>query len=108
MNFFIDNAWAQGAQSSDPGIMGFLPLLVLFGVFYLFLIRPQMKRQKEHSKLVNDLSKGDEVVTNGGLLGRITKVDDSFLTVEIAKDIQVNIQRQAVASIMPKGTIKNL
>ena len=106
MDFFISNAYAQdaGAQS---GLLGFLPLIVIFAVFYFMLIRPQMKRSKEHRNLVAQLSKGDEVITNGGLLGRITDVSESFVTLELTDDIQIKLQRQAVANVMPKGTIKS-
>lgn len=88
--------------------MGFLPLIILFVVFYLFLIRPQMKRQKEHTKMVQNLAKGDEAVTNGGLLGRITEVGDNFIKLEIAKGTEVKVQKHAIAQIMPKGTVKDL
>jgi len=106
MDFFISNAYAQdpGAQSS---LMSFLPLIVIFAVFYFMLIRPQMKRSKEHRNLVAGLSKGDEIVTNGGLLGRITDVSESFVTLELADGFLVKLQRQAVANVMPKGTIKS-
>ena len=108
MDFFISNAWAQAAPAGggDP-IMGFLPLILIFVVFYFLLIRPQSKRQKEHKKMLEALDKGDEVVTNGGLLGRITKVGESFVTVELADNVQIKVQRHAIASIMPKGTVKS-
>ena len=109
MDYLIQNAWAQeAAGSQEPGIAGFLPLVILFVVFYLFLIRPQMKRQKEHSKLVKGLAKGDEAVTTGGLLGRITEVGDNFVKLEVAKDTEVKVQRHAIAQIMPKGTVKEM
>ena len=106
MDFFISNAYAQDAAASG-GLMSFLPLIVIFAVFYFMLIRPQMKRSKEHRNLVAGLAKGDEVVTNGGVLGRITDVSESFVTLEIADDTQIKLQRQAVANVMPKGTIKS-
>ena len=87
--------------------MSFLPLIIIFIIFYFLLIRPQMKRAKEHRKLVSELSNGDEVVTNGGILGRITNVGESFVTVELAENVQIRVQKQAIASIMPKGTIKS-
>lgn len=109
MDYLIQSAWAQGAGGPpEQGLASFLPLIILFVVFYLFLIRPQMKRQKEHTKLVQGLAKGDEVVTNGGLLGRVTEVGDNFAKVEIAKDTEVKIQKHAVAQIMPKGTVKEM
>lgn len=110
MEFLFDNAWAQAAApaAQDPGLVGFLPLVILFVVFYLFLIRPQMKRQKEHQKMVQALHKGDEIVTSGGVLGRVNDIGDSFLKVEIAKGVEIKLQKQAVTTIMPKGTIKEL
>jgi preprotein translocase subunit YajC len=106
MDFFISSAYAQDA-AAPGGLMSFLPLIVIFAVFYFMLIRPQMKRSKEHKQLVSQLGKGDEVVTNGGLLGRITEVSDSFITLEIADNVQIKLQRQAVTTVMPKGTIKS-
>ena len=107
MNFFISDAWAQAAPpaQSDP-LLSFLPLVLIFVVFYFLLIRPQSKKAKEHRQLVGALAKGDEVVTNGGLLGKITTVGDSFVEVEISDGMRVKVQRQAIASLMPKGTIK--
>jgi preprotein translocase subunit YajC len=105
LDFFISSAYAQDAQPG--GLMSFLPLIIIFIIFYFLLIRPQMKRAKEHRKLVAELSTGDEVVTNGGLLGRITKVGESFVTVEITDNVQIRVQRHAIASVMPKGTIKS-
>ncbi len=109
MDLLISNAWAQGAPAAqEPGLAGFLPLVILFVVFYLFLIRPQMKRQKEHAKMVRELAKGDEAVTNGGLLGRITEVGDNFVKLEVAQGTEVKVQKQAVAQVMPKGTTKTM
>ncbi|MBT8047586.1 MAG: preprotein translocase subunit YajC [Xanthomonadales bacterium] len=106
LDFFIASAYAQdGAQPG--GLMSFLPLIIIFVIFYFLLIRPQMKRAKEHKKLIAELGNGDEVVTNGGLLGRITKVGESFVTVEFADNIQIRVQKHAIASVMPKGTIKS-
>ena len=106
MDFFISNAYAQAGGESG-GLMSFLPLIVIFAVFYFMLIRPQMKRSKEHKQLVSQLSKGDEVITNGGLLGKITDVSETFVTLELADNLQIKLQRQAVANVMPKGTIKS-
>ena len=106
MDFFISSAYAQDAAPTG-GLMSFLPLIVIFAVFYFMLIRPQMKRSKEHRQLVSQLGKGDEVVTNGGLLGRITDVSESFVTLEIADNVKIKLQRQAVTNVMPKGTIKS-
>ena len=106
MDFFIRDAHAQGGGGGDP-TFSFIMLIALFAVFYFVLIRPQSKRQKEHKAMVASLSKGDEVVTNGGLLGKITNVGDSFVTVEIADGLEVKVQRLSVAALMPKGTIKS-
>jgi preprotein translocase subunit YajC len=106
MDFFISNAYAQDA-ATQGGLMSFLPLIVIFAVFYFMLIRPQMKRSKEHKQMVSQLSKGDEVITNGGLLGKITDVSESFVTLELTDTVQIKLQRQAVATVMPKGTIKS-
>jgi len=105
MDFFIASAYAQDA-APQGGLLSFLPLIVIFVVFYFLLIRPQMKRAKEHKALVSNLANGDEVVTNGGLLGRITHVGDSFVTVELADNVSVKLQKHAVANVMPKGTVK--
>ena len=106
LDFFIASAHAQDAAPAG-GLMSFLPLIIIFVIFYFLLIRPQMKRAKEHKNLVAALSTGDEVVTNGGLLGKVTKVGESFVTVELADNVQVKIQKHAVASVMPKGTVKS-
>lgn len=105
MDFFIATAFAQDA-APQSGLLSFLPLIVIFIVFYFLLIRPQTKRAKEHRQLVEKLATGDEVVTNGGLLGRITHVGDSFVTVELADNVKIKLQKHAVASVVPKGTMK--
>lgn len=87
--------------------MSLVMLVVLFAFMYFFLIRPQTKRAKQHREMVAALAKGDEVVTNGGVLGRITSLSDQFATVEIASGVEVKVQRSAIASVMPKGTIKS-
>jgi len=107
MSFFISDAAAAAApaQQADP-----MTSLIFFGgmilIFYFILIRPQSKRAKEHRELVAGLSKGDEVVTNGGLLGKITGVSEQFVTLEVADNIEVKIQRQAVGTVLPKGSLK--
>ena len=107
MDFIIANAYAQTAsESQSPGIGQFIPLILLFVVFYIFLIRPQMKRQKEHTRMIKALEVEDEVVTNGGLLGKIKELDESFLKIEITKEVLVKVQRQAIAQVVPKGTYK--
>ena len=105
MDFFISSAYAQDA-APQGGLLSFLPLIIIFVVFYFLLIRPQMKRAKEHKKLVSQLAAGDEIVSNGGLLGRVTHVGESFVTVELADNVRIKMQKHAVASVMPKGTIK--
>ena len=108
LEFLISNAWAQGApQAGGNSIMGLLPLILIFVVFYFFLIRPQMKQAKEHKQMVEALGKGDEIVTSGGLLGKITRVGDTFISVEIAPEIEVRIQKHSVSAVLPKGTIKH-
>ena len=107
MSFFISNAWAEGpADAASGGLASFIPLIVIFVIFYFLLIRPQSKRAKEHKNMVSGLAKGDEIATNGGLLGTIVEIDDNFMTIEIAKDTQVKMQRNAVSTLLPKGTIK--
>ncbi len=106
MSFFISDALAAAPQGEPNQLMGFLPLILIFVVFYFLLIRPQTKRAKEQKAMIAALAKGDEVVTNGGLLGKITKVGESFVQIEIAPGSEVKVQKHAVASLMPKGTIK--
>ena len=111
---FISEAFAQAAPpatgSADPigfgGLGGMLPLVLMFVVLYFIMIRPQMKRQKEHKAMVDALAKGDEVVTSGGVLGKVSKVGDTFVGLEIAQGVEIQIQRNAVVQVMPKGTVK--
>ena len=110
MSFFISDAMADAgaaaAQTADPLASLILPIGLVV-LFYFFLIRPQSKRQKEHKKMVNDLQKGEEVLTSGGILGKITRISDDFVSLEIAKDVILKIQKSAIQTIMPKGTIKD-
>ena len=107
MDFLINNAWAQASGASQQGsLMSLLPLVAIFAVFYFLLIRPQQKRAKEHKKMVEALAKGDEVITGGGTLGKITGLSDSFVTVEVASGVEIKVQRQVISALMPKGTIK--
>jgi len=109
MSFFISDAIAEagaGAATSPDVLTSLILPIGLVVLFYFFLIRPQSKRQKEHKQLVNDLQKGEEVVTSSGILGKITNVNDDFITLEIAKDVSLTMQKSAVQTIMPKGTIK--
>lgn len=104
MSFLISDAWAQAGGEAGGSLFSLLPLVVIFVLFYFLLIRPQQKRAKQHKEMVAALKKGEEIVTNGGLLGKVIDVDDNFVTVEIASGLNVRIQRQAVAQVMPKGT----
>ena len=107
MDFFISPAWAQAAGGSSASTwMNILPLVLIFVVFYFLLIRPQTKRAKEHREMVAKLSAGDEVVTNGGILGRISEIDESFVTLEVAPKVTIRVQRFQVTQMMPKGTYK--
>jgi preprotein translocase subunit YajC len=105
----ISNAFAQAAPAATGGtdsLLSLLPLVLMFVVLYFIMIRPQMKRQKEHKAMVEALAKGDEVVTAGGLAGRISKLGDTYLGVEVADGVEVQVQRNAVAQVLPKGTLK--
>ncbi len=106
MNFFISDAWAQDGAGASSGFVSLIPLILIFVIFYFLLLRPQIKRAKEHRKMVGSLAKGDEIVTNGGLLGRITRLDEEFVSVEIADGVVVRVQRTAVSSMVPKGTLR--
>jgi len=106
---FISNAYAQtAATGAQGGLMSFLPIVLMFVVLYFLMIRPQMKRQKEQKAMMEALNKGDEVVTAGGLLGRITKVSDAYITLAIADGTEVVVQKAAITTLLPKGTIKAL
>jgi preprotein translocase subunit YajC len=108
MDFLISNAYAQAADpaAQQNPLLSFLPLLVLFAVFYFMLIRPQMKRAKEQRAMIGGLAKGDEVVTNGGIAGRIDELGDSFVTLEIATNVKIKLQKSAITLVLPKGTLK--
>ena len=107
MSFFISDAMAEGAApaAGQADMTGLIFMIGLFVIFYFFLIRPQVKRAKEHKKLTESIAVGDEVITGGGLLGKVTDTDDSFVTMEISQGIEVKVQRQSVSSLVPKGTI---
>jgi len=105
----IPSAFAQAsAAGGDAGLMSFLPIILMFVLLYFLMIRPQMKRAKEHKTMVDALQKGDEVITSGGVLGRITKVTEAYVSVEIAPNTEVSVQKAAVQTLLPKGTIKSL
>lgn len=103
----ISNAFAAGGAAT-PDLMSFLPLVVIFVLFWFMLIRPQMKQAKEQRKMIETLQKGDEVIIAGGLAGRITKVSDAFVSVEIAPEVVVQVQKPTVQTLLPKGTLKSL
>jgi len=88
--------------------MSFLPLVVIFVLFFFMIIRPQMKQAKEQRNMISALQKGDEVVTSGGIVGKVTKVTDTFVSVEVAANTEITVQKQAIQSALPKGTIKNI
>ena len=105
----ISPAYAQApAGGGDAGLMSFLPIVLMFVLLYFLMIRPQMKRAKEHKAMTEGLQKGDEVITAGGVLGRVTSVGEAYVTVEIAANTEVNVQRGAVQTLLPKGTIKSI
>ena len=106
MDFFINTAWAQAGADSNP-IMSFLPLIIIFALFYFLLIRPQNKRQKDHREMVAALEKGQEVVTGGGVLGKVTEVGDLWVTVEVADGVSLKVQKSTITTLMPKDTIKS-
>jgi preprotein translocase subunit YajC len=105
----ISNAYAQAAGAADPsgGLMGLLPLLLMFAVLYFVMIRPQMKRAKEHKGMVEALAKGDEVIF-AGVIGRIVSVGDTYCEVEVSENVTLKIQKLAVANVLPKGTLRSI
>jgi preprotein translocase subunit YajC len=113
---FISEAFAQAAPAATGGadgpfgglgsIGGMLPLVLMFVVLYFVMIRPQMKRQKEHKAMIDALAKGDEIVTSGGVLGKVSKMGETFVGVEVASGVEIQVQRSAVVQVMPKGTVK--
>lgn len=105
----ISNAFAQAAPSGQPGmdLVGLLPLVLMFVLLYFLMIRPQTKRAKEHRAMLQGLQKGDEIVTAGGTLGKVTRVGEQFVTVEIAPNVEIQVQKPSVQTLLPKGTIKS-
>ncbi|WP_295502571.1 preprotein translocase subunit YajC [Limnohabitans sp. Rim8] len=109
---FISSAFAQTAPAAAAGgdmqstLMSMLPLLLMFVVLYFVMIRPQMKKQKEHRAMIDALAKGDEVVTAGGFLGKVSKLGDAYVGIELANGVEVQMQRSAVVQVLPKGTLK--
>lgn len=113
LDFFIPSAIAAGeavnasSEASGPGFEGILFPVALIAIFYFLLIRPQQKRNKDHKKMVAAATKGDEIVTNGGLLGKITEVGDHFVTLEIGNNMSVQLMKSSISTVMPKGTYKS-
>ena len=104
---FISQAWAQSGQAQGGGIESMLLIVVMFGVLYFLMIRPQMKRAKEHKAMVETLQKGDEVVSAGGILGKVARINENYVTLEVAQGVEMQLQRSSVQVVLPKGTIKN-
>jgi len=108
-NLFISNAYADGAApAAGAGIADFLPLFALVAVFYFLILRPQQKRSKEVKQMLEAMQKGDEVATTGGFIGRVVKVGESYIALEVAEGMTINVQKSAVQTILPKGTIKSI
>ena len=106
MDFLIQPAYAQAGQQADP--FGFLlPMIIIFGAFYFLLIRPQQKKQKAHTELVNNLKEGDEILTAGGILGVITGISEHYAVVKISDNTEIKIQKSSVAQVVPKDTFEN-
>ena len=106
MDFLINSAYAQAPAAAPSPMQPLLMMIIFVAVFYFLLIRPQMKRAKEHRNMVSQLAKGDEVITTGGLAGRIEHLGDSFISLEIAPEVKVKVQKSQVANVLPKGTLK--
>ena len=108
---FISNAYAQAAAPAGGtagGLMSFLPIILMFVVLYFLMIRPQMKRQKEQKAMIDAIAKGDEVVTAGGIVGKVTKVADAYITLEVAEGTEIVMQKASITLLLPKGTVKSL
>ncbi len=108
---FISNAYAQAAAPAGGtagGLMSFLPIILMFVVLYFLMIRPQMKRQKEQKAMIDAIAKGDEVVTAGGIVGKVTKVADAYITLEVAEGTEIAMQKASITMLLPKGTVKSL
>lgn len=106
----ISPAFAQGAPAATggPGYEQFFIIIGMFALLYFFMIRPQMKRAKEHKQMAEALQKGDEVITAGGVLGKITKIGEAYISIEIASNTEVQVQKSAIQTLLPKGTIKSI
>ena len=104
----ISPAWAQGAPAQGGGMESLVLIILMFAVLYFLMIRPQMKRAKEHKSMIDALQKGDEVVAAGGMLGRISKLNENYVTLEVSDQVEIQIQRSAIQLVLPKGTLKNI
>ena len=104
----ISNAYAQAAAPAGGGLSSLIMMIVMFGILWFLMIRPQMKRAKEHKAMVEALAKGDEVVTQGGVAGRISELGDTYIHLEVADNVNILVQRPSVAMVLPKGTLKAL
>ena len=104
----ISPAFAQSVGGGDTGFIGFLSIILMFVLLYFLMIRPQMKRSKDQKQMVEALQKGDEVITAGGVLGRITRISDAYVSLEVAPNTEISIQRTAVQMLLPKGTLKSI
>jgi preprotein translocase subunit YajC len=104
----ISLAHAQSAAAASPGLVDFLPLIIIFILFWFMLIRPQMKRAKEQKKMLSELQKGDEVVTSSGQVGKISKIGEQYVSLEIAEGVVTHVQKQSIQTLLPKGTIKGI
>ena len=105
MDFLISNAYAQGAPAQGDTFGFLFPMLIIFGAFYFLLIRPQQKQRKQHAAMMEALKSGDEVVTAGGILGQVTAISDHFVTLKIADNVQIKVQKATVTAVVPKGTL---
>jgi preprotein translocase subunit YajC len=105
---FIKEAWAQAGAPSGGDLWSMMPIILMFIVLYFLMIRPQMKRAKEHKAMIDALQKGDEVVAAGGVVGSVTKISDNYVTMRIAESVEIRVQRAAVQLVLPKGTLKTI
>lgn len=109
LDFFLSPAHAQAAAATPQStLMSFAPLVVLVVLFYFMLIRPQLKRNKEHKTMLEAISKGDEVITSGGVAGKVVGLSESYVSIEVADNVAIKVQKQAITSVLPKGTLKSL
>lgn len=108
LDFFLSPAYAQAAAAAPNPLLQFAPLLILVVVFYFMLIRPQMKRTKEHRQMLSSLAKGDEAVTGGGVAGKVVGLGENYVSLEVADNVVIKVQRQAITAVLPKGTLKSV